>query len=90
MIPGENSQKHPIRMASLADSGSDLHVILHSVSLLLAEVIGCKFVALLVPNKDGESARLHLLRLDVDLSTFPIVRDVPIDDAALAGLINGG
>src|SRR3974390_2574113 len=75
-------------MIPVPDSGSDLHAILHSVTLLLSEIIGCNCVALLLLNEDGLTARLHLLRLDLDVSSSPIVRDVPIDNALLAGLIN--
>jgi len=89
MIASENSQLLPLSMIPVPDSGSDLHAILHSVTLLLSEIIGCNCVALLLLNEDGLSARLHLLRLDPDSSVAPVVRDVPIDNAGLAGLLNG-
>jgi len=89
VIATENSQDLPLSIIPVPDSGSDLHAILHSVTLLLSEIIGCNCVALLLLNEDGRTARLHLLRLDLEVSYAPIVRDVPIDDAGLAGLLNG-
>src|SRR5215469_8615984 len=89
MIASENSPLLPLSMIPVPNSGSDLHAILHSATLLLSETIGCKCVALLLLNEDGQSARLHLLRLDLDVSDAPIIKDVPIDDAGVAALMNG-
>lgn len=85
----ENRESLALRMAPAPDSGSDLHAILHSVTLLLAEIIGCNCVALILLNDEGGSARLHFLRLDLDHPNAPMIRDVPVDTAVLAGLMNG-
>ncbi len=71
------------------DSDSDLHAILQSVSQLLSEFAGCHSVALLLLNGDGQSARLHVLELGRSASISPLVRDILIDQEALAGLRNG-
>jgi formate hydrogenlyase transcriptional activator len=89
MIATENRHALPLSMIPAPGSESDLHAILHSVTLLLSEIIGCNCAALVLLNEGGQSARLYLLDLAFGVSNAPIVRDVPIEDAALPGLLNG-
>jgi transcriptional regulator with GAF, ATPase, and Fis domain len=87
MIANEDRRRPPLNMMPVPDSESDLHAILHSVSRLLAEIIGCNCVALLLLNEDERSARLYVL--DVVAKNSPVARDVAIDHAVIAGLVNG-
>jgi transcriptional regulator with GAF, ATPase, and Fis domain len=89
MIASENIHGLPFSMTPVPGSESDLHAVLHSVTLLLSRIIGCNCAALVLLNEDGPSARLYLLDLVCGISSMPTVRDVPIDDAALEALING-
>ena len=89
MIASENIHGLPLSMTPVPGSESDLHAVLHSVTLLLSRIIGCNCAALVLLNEDGQSARLYLLDLVCGISSMPTVRDVPIDDAALEALING-
>jgi hypothetical protein len=41
MIASETGQIPPFNMMRVLDPESDLHAILHSVSLLLSEIVGC-------------------------------------------------
>jgi len=90
MIARENNDAIPLSMVPVPGSESDLHAILHSVTLLLSEIIGCKCIALVLLNEDSQSSRLYLLDLDRNVSNTATVRDVAIEDAALVALINGG
>ena len=87
MIANENPFNPPLNMMPVPDPESDLHAILHSVSRLLSEIVGCNCVALVLLNEGGKSARLYMLELDLGASNSPMVRDVPTD-AALSKLIN--
>jgi formate hydrogenlyase transcriptional activator len=89
MIADENRDRPLLGMMAVPDSESDLYAILHSVSLLLSAIVGCKCVALVLLNEGGRGARLYVLDLRLGPSNSPAVRDVPMD-AALCGLINGG
>jgi len=89
MTASENKHGLPLSMTPVPGSESDLHAVLHSVTLLLSKIIGCDCAALVLPNEDGQSARLYLLDLVCGASGSPTVRDVPIEDAALEALING-
>src|SRR5664279_4979826 len=89
MIARESMHRLPLSTTPVLNSESELHAILQSVTLLLSKVIGCDCVALLLLNEDGQSARLYVLDLDSGASNAPIVRDVPIQDGALAELIKG-
>ena len=88
MIASETRQSPPFNIMRVPDPESDLHAILHSLSLLLSEVVGCNCVALVLLNEDGQSARSYVLQLDLDGSNSPVVRDVPAD-ATLSRLIKG-
>jgi formate hydrogenlyase transcriptional activator len=63
---------------------SDVHAVLHSVSLLLSKIIGFDSAALLLLNEDGQSARLYALESDLTGSEIPIGRDFPFKDTTLA------
>ncbi len=89
MISRESPRNFPLSIPPVLNSESELHAILQSVTTLLSKVIGCDYVALLLLNEDGQSARLYVLDLDSGSSTAPIVRDVPIEDTALAEFIKG-
>lgn len=89
MIAHEIRQTLPLSVTPAPDSESDMHGILHSVTLLLSEIVGCTCAALVLLNQDRQSARVYLLQLDPSASAAPVVRDVPIDDAALVGLLHG-
>ena len=88
MITYETRERLPLGMIPVApDSESDLHAILHSVSLLLSETVGCNCVALLLLDEDGQSARLYVFELGLRTSKSPVIRDVRVG-AALGVLIN--
>jgi formate hydrogenlyase transcriptional activator len=89
MTTSEIEHGLPPSMTPVPGSESDLHAVLHSVTLLLSKIIGCNCASLVLLNEDGQSARLYLLDLFCGASGIPTVRDVPIDDAALEALING-
>jgi formate hydrogenlyase transcriptional activator len=84
MIAVEDRHNLPLSLTHAPDSESDLHAILHSVTLLLAEVVGCTSAALVLLNQDRQSARVYHLRVQPGTYSAPIVRDVPIKDAAVA------
>ena len=87
MIASETRQSPPFNIMRVPDPESDLHAILHSVTLLLSEIVGCNCVALVLLNEDGQSAPSYVLELDLGASNSPVVRDVPAD-VVLSGLIN--
>jgi hypothetical protein len=89
MIANDNRHSSPSSLIVRPDSESDLHAILHSVSQLLSEIIGCNCVALLLLNEDGQSARLYVLDVGPHVSNSPLVRDVLVDQGALTELISG-
>src|SRR4051812_177204 len=89
MTTSEIEHGLPPSMTPVPGSESDLHAVLHSVTLLLSKIIGCNCAAMVLLNEGGQSARLYLLDLVCGVSSIPTVRDVSIDDAALEATING-
>ncbi len=89
MIADETRENLPLSEMPTPDSESDLHAILQSVILILSEIVGCTCAALVLLNQDRQTARVYLFRVVPSASTIPIVRDVPIEDAALAKLLSG-
>ena len=88
-ITSDRRHGAPLNVTNASDPESDLHAILHSVTLLLSKIIGCNCVALFLLNEDGQSARLYGLELGCSASETPIVRDMSVQDATLVQVMNG-
>ena len=84
LTASENRYRALLGVTSVLAAQSDVHAVLHSVSLLLSKIIGFDSAALLLLNEDGQSARLFALESDSTGSDTPIGRDFPFKDTTLA------
>ena len=88
-IAGDSRYRALLGMSSLLAAQSDVHVIVHSMSLVLSKIVGFDSVALLLLNKDGQSARLYALEsyaLESEErgTDIQIGRDFPYKDTSLS------
>jgi formate hydrogenlyase transcriptional activator len=80
----ESRYRALLDVSSVLATQSDVHAVLHSVSLLLSKVIGFQSVALFLLNEDGQSARLYALEPELPGIEISIGSDFPFRDTTLA------
>ena len=84
LTASENRYRVLLGVTTVLAAQSDVHVVLHSISLLLSKIVGFDSAALLLLNEDGQSARLYALESQLTGSDIQIGRDFPFKDTTLA------
>jgi len=84
LIASDSRYRALLGVSTLVAAQSDVHVIIHSVSLVLSKIIGFDSAALLLLNEDGQSARLYALESEERGPDIRIGRDFPFKDTSLA------
>ena len=84
LIASDSRYRALLGVSTLLAAHSDVHAIVHSVSLLLSKIVGFDSVALLLVNEDGQTARLYALESEERSSDIQIGHDFSFKDTSLA------